>query len=108
MPEFSLHVIRRILRPYALDELDTFDDHSAAHMGIWHIKQFKVRHEAARSDTKCEAALAQMIELCSFGGDKGGMAIGQIHDRSPERQTLTSIQQIREEHQGRGDSLTAR
>jgi hypothetical protein len=49
-----------------------------------------------------------MIELGGLGGDNRGMVIGQIDDRSPERQIAGARDEMREEHQRRGNRLGAR
>jgi hypothetical protein len=108
MPELALKVVRRILRPDALNKVNTFDHHAATRFEVPAIEQFKIGMQTTRADSHHEAALAQMIELGGLSSHNGRVVVRQVDCGRPERQIPGSSEQMREEHKGRGNGLAAR
>src|SRR5262245_44716619 len=104
-PKLAVELIRRALRPDALDERDRLEHHALALAGVRNIEQLVVRRQAAGADTEDEATLAHVIELRDLRRDHGGMAVRQIDDAGCKRDALRLWDQTCHQHQGRRDRL---
>jgi hypothetical protein len=105
VPELAFEVVGRIVRPDVLDESHGLGHHAVARMPVRVLEQLEIGDEAARPDTKHEAALAHVVELGGFGGDDSGVMVGQVDDGGAEGDVLGACDQVREEHHRRGDRL---
>ena len=106
--KFAGQIVRRILRPDALDGRNGLHRLAAAYAAVGIAEQLEIGKKPARPDAKHEAAAAHVIELRDLGGDDGGIVVRQTDHAGAEFQVFGARHETRHEHQRRRNRLRGR
>jgi hypothetical protein len=85
LPELSVDLVGRVLRPELEHGLDGLDHHLGPQLGLADVEDLEVADQPARPDAHDEAPLAELIEHGGVRGHVTGWLWGKLSTPVPKR-----------------------